>query len=585
MADRVSVLEERLDDVARVVGQLEARLTRLENQLRETDGREPLPGGAARIQDVDRAAGGQFASASPDASPPRSEAVALLTLIGRTVLALGGGYLLRALTDSGSLDPTSGAIAGIVYAALWVVLAEAAARSRAPVSANFHGLAATLIVSPLVVEATVTLETLSPYLGTLALGGVAGGLLWVAGRHRVRGLAWTATVIPMLTGVVLVVLGGEVRAPALLLGVLGVWSLWLALVREWWLLPWLPGLVADAVVLSLGVGVVLGAVWPGPGQALVVQLSLAAGYLGTIAASTLVLGRVVSAFEILQAVVVLVLGVAGAVFIAGQGSPVATAVGLWAVITGALAYRLMFRDVFEPLKSRRNFHFFAATAVVLTIGGTGLLTPQWGLELLWAGFAVLGLGAARVVARDGDTLLMHGVCYLAAAATASGWVSSAGDVLLARPPALGLPVGFVPFAVLVAILAAPVVASGGNGESTPMRGLSRTLTWALGTWVALGLVAAGGLALAFDVRANDVGVVAAIRTAALTGAVIALALTAWRAGYIEAGPLVSPLLGLMAVKLVFEDFLVGRPMTLFLALALYGGALIAAARLKPQRPT
>ena len=51
----------------------------------------------------------------------------------------------------------------------------------------------------------------------------------------------------------------------------------------------------------------------------------------------------------------------------------------------------------------------------------------------------------------------------------------------------------------------------------------------------------------------------------------------------EASWLVYPVLALGALKLLVEDFPAGRPMTLLVALALYGGALIAAPRLRRRR--
>jgi hypothetical protein len=51
----------------------------------------------------------------------------------------------------------------------------------------------------------------------------------------------------------------------------------------------------------------------------------------------------------------------------------------------------------------------------------------------------------------------------------------------------------------------------------------------------------------------------------------------------EAWWLAYPVLAGVGVKLVFEDFPNGRPATLFVALALVGGALILVAKLLPKR--
>ena len=53
----------------------------------------------------------------------------------------------------------------------------------------------------------------------------------------------------------------------------------------------------------------------------------------------------------------------------------------------------------------------------------------------------------------------------------------------------------------------------------------------------------------------------------------------------EASWLVYPVLVLGGLKLLVEDFPAGRPLTLLIALALYGGALVLAPRLARKRKT
>ena len=55
-----------------------------------------------------------------------------MSLLGRFLIILGGAFLLRAATDSGTLPPTVGVIAGLVYgiAQLWLA-SRAAARDDA----------------------------------------------------------------------------------------------------------------------------------------------------------------------------------------------------------------------------------------------------------------------------------------------------------------------------------------------------------------------------------------------------------------------------------------------------------------------
>jgi hypothetical protein len=101
--------------------------------------------------------------------------------------------------------------------------------------------------------------------------------------------------------------------------------------------------------------------------------------------------------------------------------------------------------------------------------------------------------------------------------------------------------------------------------------------------------AAGGAVLAVVLPwvaggASGDAMVAAVRTAFV--ALVALGL-AWSSRYErfrEARFLVYAVLAGGAVKLVLEDLLLGRPGELFVALAVFGGALILAPRLAMSRP-
>jgi len=72
----------------------------------------------------------------------------------------------------------------------------------------------------------------------------------------------------------------------------------------------------------------------------------------------------------------------------------------------------------------------------------------------------------------------------------------------------------------------------------------------------------------------DLGSLAALRTAVLTVASVTLALSSQHPRWPEARWLVYPVLVLVGIKLFVEDFPNGEPMTLFVALAFVGSALL-----------
>jgi hypothetical protein len=81
----------------------------------------------------------------------------------------------------------------------------------------------------------------------------------------------------------------------------------------------------------------------------------------------------------------------------------------------------------------------------------------------------------------------------------------------------------------------------------------------------------------------DVGVLATIRTGVLAVAALAVAWIGRHARFREWGWLVYPLLVGIGLKMVAQDFAHSRPATLFVALALYGAALILAPRMRRRQ--
>ena len=112
MDDRLATLERKVSDLASAVTALERRLVQLESN---------------RIAPAAAAAETTPSVAAPDApdllveSSTEITPVYVLSLVGRTCLILGGAYVLRALTDAGTLPRAGGTALGILYAIAWLV--------------------------------------------------------------------------------------------------------------------------------------------------------------------------------------------------------------------------------------------------------------------------------------------------------------------------------------------------------------------------------------------------------------------------------------------------------------------------------
>jgi len=126
----------------------------------------------------------------------------------------------------------------------------------------------------------------------------------------------------------------------------------------------------------------------------------------------------------------------------------------------------------------------------------------------------------------------------------------------------------------------PAAESWGAYSRLPRLFIIVALAWSLGGWiialVAPALSSTPGLGA-------GAGIVATARTSILAAAALALAWAGRQDRFREAGWLLYPVLVAGGLKLLLEDLPQSKPATLFLALALYGGALIAAPRLAHRR--
>jgi hypothetical protein len=197
-----------------------------------------------------------------------------------------------------------------------------------------------------------------------------------------------------------------------------------------------------------------------------------------------------------------------------------------------------------------------------------------------ASFAILANWAWSRYGRP--DLLLHGAVYIVAAAVSTGALNFAAQAIVASPERWALP-GVVMVAVAVAAAIAAFFAA---GRPYPAGGVAasaiRCVVALVLVWVASGCLT-GYLASLVATSADgavDLGILATVRTAVLAGAALVVAAVSRRDGFREWSWLVYPLLVFIGLKMVAQDFNHSRPATLFIALAIYGLALIVAPRLR-----
>jgi hypothetical protein len=364
---------------------------------------------------------------------------------------------------------------------------------------------------------------------------------------------------------------------------LGIAALWLGYDREWIELRWVVAAVANLLVVGVTARA-LGGQEPAA-VAMSVQILLLAAYLGVIAARTLVRGRNVIPFEVVQTVMALVVGLGGAIAVVRASGSGVLPLGLASLALGVTTYAVAFAFVDRRQGRRLNFYFYTSLALALTLVGGTLLLEAGTAAVLWAALAALLTVAGRRVGRVALTL--HGATY----AVAAGWMSglfAASLATLAAPAASAWP-AFTTAAwiAVAATLFCSLVPPPQDADGTPWSSEApRTLV------DAILLVSVAALVVAHVVpwlvteagAAPAAGVVATTRTLALSAAVMLAAAASRTTRFREMRWLVYPLLVLIGIKLLVEDFPRSAAATLFLALAAYGGTLILAPRLLGRAP-
>ena len=581
MDDRLLRVESAVRDLEQSIATIEQRLAVIERAVAATGadqaGADPsvLPASGLPTHS------GLPASAGLSAFPvvSRDNLVTTLSFVGRTFVALGGAYLLRALTDASVVPLPQGMALGLAYAMGWLVISDRAGAANRRTSAAFHGLVATIIAFPLVWESVTRFQLLTPDAAALALALVTALTLTVALRQRSQVLAWIAVLAALATSLALVAATGVVLPFAVVTIALGVATLWIGYGADWVLLRWPAALVADLMVLALAARVASGS-WPDPpARVIAVQLLLLTGHLASVAARTLLRGRDVNVFEVVQTAAALAVGFGGAVYVAQATGFGAAALAAMNLLFGAGCYGVAFAFLARQQGLRRNFYFYTSLGLILVLVSMALLLTGPTVALAWTALGVLTTWLA--LRTDRITLNSHAAVYVIAAASASGLLAAATAALVGSAEAPWPPMSPVSLVVLsgaVACWAIPMSRTAGTSVvgRVPRLLITIVLVWAAGGWL-IGVIV---LALRGAVGpAADAGVVATVRTSVLAAAALALAWAGRSDRFRESAWLLYPVLAAGGLKLLVEDLPRSRPATLFIALAVYGGALILAPRL------
>jgi hypothetical protein len=552
MSDRLSGVEERLRQLDEAVTCLSRRLERLEHGDHfASDLAAPARTAAGGSVQIPRA--------------PRSDAIVLVSLAGRTCLVFGGAYLLRALTESGNIPAMAGVLLGLAYAVAWLGAAE---RAKPP-SALFHGIATVFIGLPIVWEAAGRFGFLTPTQGAMALAVVVGLALIVAWHRRLPLLASTIVLGALATSVALAAtLARVVPFAALLLGCAGA-GLWIAYHRGWTWLAVLTGLAADLAVLAvLWRAVAIPPRDPG-GFALALQIVLLAIYLGSFIVRALMRSPL-GIFEYVQGSLVLAIGLGGTIALSRGDAAIASVGTVTAACAGA-AYWIGFGPLRRRRASGATLHFFTSLALVLTLVAGRLLLADASYALALSGAAIAATGIGRLL--PSSALRLHAAIALAVAAIPSGVLTLIGRVWLlpvAEWPAVTPAAWGVIAATLVLFTfwwsrADEVTAAVVVGARTAIGAL---MVAGLGTFVVVSI----GRILEEALPAAGTSTI--VKSVVLAGSTVFLAWTRNVPEVADLSRLTYPLLVAAGLKILLQDLPSARPAVLFVVLGLYGASLI-----------
>ena len=455
---------------------LESRIARVEEALRSIE---------RRMADLERAPRTESVAEGIDESP-QEESRFDFAVIGKSVLIVGGAYLLRALTEMGFVPQRAGVVLAFLYALAWIAIADRAFARGQRTAALFDAATAALIASALIWEATTRFHIFTALTASALTAVATLALLAVAVRRESNVIALIAAALLTFTSIGVSIGTGDVLAAAIAAPIVGVVALRLRMESYVTLIL---AIVGDFLALALMAMAMLDRAPRTVAEIALVSMAI----LWVLAIEVRPLWP-----ESIQTAAALIIGAGGASLIAFDAFTLAIGWSAVAVTTAAIgrwSKRLQWT----------------------------LQAPVWALAATVAAFSVALTAGSRAL-----TL---------------GVVGALGVLALALVP--------------------------------PVAPLARLTLLGIITLIAI----AGAEVLLTGI---DAGVLAMERSVILALAAVLLSLL----GRVrpEAAILARVVLAFAGLKLLVDDFRVGRATTIVVALAVYGTAMVILARRRTSRP-
>ena len=499
----------------------------------------------------------------------------IFSVAGRSMLGIAGAYVLRASAESGSFPRLAVVVLALVYAGTWLVWA-----ARAAPAARFtrfaYALTASLILVPMLAELTLRFQVLPDAVTAALLSTYVLGAFALAWKRSLSSLAWVATGAALATALGLLIVSRDLAPYVVALLVMAAASEIAAAAGRWEALRFA---VFPAAVIATLILIYIQSLpassrpdYPSVSTSVVLALTtlLFVIYGASTAYATIVQGRAISIFGLVQSVATFLLAAVSCLWLAPGGGHIALGCFCW--IMAAACYAAAFFR-FDRVADAHNYHVYSTWSVALVMAGSFLLLAPNAQALFLSALAIAATVAGVRIARL--TLEFHGLVYLTGAAFASSLLIYAARALAGTFPTAP---GWLVWVVAVAALVCYAIGGRFRGDlwnHKLMRVLSAALAVsAVATFLVSSLVwlAASGMTLG----ASHVAVIRTLITCALA---LALAFGGSRWGRSELVWTAYGTLAFVTAKLIFEDLPHSHSGPIAISIFLYAVSLILIPRL------
>ena len=564
-------MPQAVDSLTSVVEQLSDRLRDLESRIASLESlviAERLPQPGARPTPTPLVA----RRASPPRKLPELESSArAFPTVGKAVLGFAGAFLLRALAESGSVPKLPVLIIAILYACFWMIWS---ARTNDRFASVTYAVTSTLILSPMLWEATVRFQSMPATASASILVAFIVLTLVLASRHDLQVIPWIATLASASTAVALIVGTRELVPLTLALLAIAAAVETSACLGHELTFRVIPAIAADFTLwLSLYIlgseNVPEGYRWVAPSTLIALCALLPAIYGIGVTFRMFVQRHRISIFEIAQ--LAASFGLAAFGIMRASHNAAAPALGVLFLLLAGISYWGTLSR-FAAESHTRNRRVSATWAAALLVAGAFLLLPDnFQIPFLCAAAlltAVLYTRTAKL------SLGLHASFYLAAAVSVSSlpsyvWNSLAGTV----------PASPDWRAWTVALSAALCYAVESRKEMDQGR---RRLLWLVPAGIAAFTIAGWAVAATVRIASGQIELAASHLSMIRTVVICLLALVlgvASRRRHLELRWIAYAAVALGTLKLILEDLRFGNPASLMVSFVFYGLILILLPRM------